>query len=80
MEPPDGESGDASPAALKALLEQRLGLDVTEIMFYDTDFDEFCLLEDMQPLRDRMADGNTAPLRMQITTQMQSPRGSGTAL
>ena len=80
VEPPDGESGDASPAALKALLEQRLGLDVTEIMFFDNDFDEFCLLEDMQPLRDRMYHGNTAPLRMQITTQMQSPRGSGTAL
>ena len=63
---------------LKRLLEGQLGLEIVEMMHWDGDFDEFCLLEDLGPMRaaaaSAQASGVLNPVRMQITHQA-TPRG-----
>ena len=57
-------------AGLKRLLEGQLGLEIAEMMHWDGDFDEFCLLEDLQPMRlaaaSAQATGVLTPVQMQI--------------
>ena len=51
---------------LRQLLEGQLGMEVLEIMHWDPDFEEFCLLEDLKPIR-QAAESESIPVRIQIS-------------
>ena len=59
---------------LQRLLEGQLGMEVLEMMHYDVDFEEFCLLEDLKPMKQAAASSDPTPVRMQISHHpLQSP-------
>ena len=62
---------------LRQLLEGQLGVEVLEIMHWDPDFEEFCLLEDMKPIQ-QSAESDSVPVRIQIShaPMGKTPRGT----
>jgi serine/threonine protein kinase len=63
---------------LRRLLEGQLGMQVLEMMHWDPDFEEFCLLEDLKPMQQSAESGGPTPVRLQISHASTglTPRGT----